>query len=73
MEVLPDDGAKLAWLLAALPAFVDEGEVLVFVNQRVKVRGECKVQGLGGGLMQFWVKALLKTKGRGVPVCSPGL
>ena len=36
VEVVGED-AKLAWLLARLPAFIDAGDVLVFANQKARV------------------------------------
>lgn len=36
-EVVAGDDAKLAWLLGRLPRFIDEGDVLVFANQKAKV------------------------------------
>eukprot|EP00873_Tetraselmis_striata_P024869 jgi/Tetstr1/445133/TSEL_032931.t1 len=37
VEIMEDDKAKFGWLLAKIPAFVDEGDVMVFVNQRARV------------------------------------
>ncbi len=32
-----DEGAKLGWLTSRLADFIDQGDVLVFANQKVKV------------------------------------
>jgi ATP-dependent RNA helicase DDX42 len=36
-EVVATDEVKLQWLLERLPRFIDEGDVLVFANQKLKV------------------------------------
>ncbi|GIL46806.1 hypothetical protein Vafri_3686 [Volvox africanus] len=37
VEVLADDTTKSAWLAAALPGLIDEGDVIIFAGQRSKV------------------------------------
>ncbi|KXZ52714.1 hypothetical protein GPECTOR_8g109 [Gonium pectorale] len=37
VEVLPDEAAKSAWLAAALPGLIDEGDVIIFAGQRARV------------------------------------
>lgn len=37
VEVLASEEAKGAWLAAALPALIDEGDVIVFAAQKAKV------------------------------------
>ena len=32
-----EDGAKLKWLTDRLPAFIDQGDVLVFASQKLRV------------------------------------
>lgn len=49
VQVLPDDNAKLAWLLRTIETFVDDGEVLVFANQKAKV-GELTRALVAGGV-----------------------
>ncbi len=60
MEILADDNAKLAWLLRTIETFIDDGEVLVFANQKAKVdeltralvAGGVKAAALHGDLSQ---------------------
>lgn len=37
VEVVGDDGAKMQWLSSRLAALVDDGDVLVFANQKARV------------------------------------
>ncbi len=38
VEVLHDAGMKQKWLLDRLQRFIDDGDVLVFANQKVSLR-----------------------------------
>lgn len=37
VQVLPNDSAKLTWLLRGMETYIDAGDVLVFANQKAKV------------------------------------
>lgn len=45
VHVLDNDGAKRQWLMNRLPGFIDEGEVLIFANQKAKVDDLCSMLG----------------------------
>jgi hypothetical protein len=46
--VVPNDAAKMPWLKAQLPAFIDAGDVLVFANQKARVDNVCQELQAGG-------------------------
>jgi hypothetical protein len=39
LQILASDEAKAGWLAAHLPAYIDEGDVILFASQKVKVDG----------------------------------
>ncbi|KAK9816276.1 hypothetical protein WJX74_010687 [Apatococcus lobatus] len=48
VDVVADEAGRLSWLVAHLPAFIDNGDVIVFVSQKAKVdelTGRLKAQG----------------------------
>ena len=51
VQVVPNDAAKMPWLKAQLPAFIDAGDVLVFANQKARVDNVCQ-ELLAGGFRQ---------------------
>ncbi len=58
MQVVPNDAAKMPWLKAQLPTFVDAGDVLVFANQKARVEEVCQQLSAAGfrcGLLETLV------------------
>ena len=48
LQVVPNDAAKMPWLKAKLPGFIDAGDVLVFANQKARVDNVCQELQAGG-------------------------
>ncbi|MEW5317982.1 MAG: hypothetical protein WDW38_009236 [Sanguina aurantia] len=48
VQVLANDMAKMGWIKAELQSFIDQGDVVVFLNQRVRVESlVSELQGVG--------------------------
>ena len=48
VDVVADEAGRLSWLSEHLPAFIDNGDVLIFASQKAKVdelTGRLKAQG----------------------------